>query len=172
MSSSEVKPSVDKELQELVKKLVEVSITNNKNSETLRSTFKDVMDSMKRVSGDVLTTLESITSQSKEFHDTTMDGMRVVVNGLLGKISESVKVADENEVRSFVRGWDQANTSSGGIVVIAPEGVTVLKSLERCKHFRSLAEIMGLDGVEALEGEEAVEEVPVEKTSPEYTLTG
>ena len=42
--SQEVKTSADRELQELVKKLVKVSITSNKNAETLRSTFKDAVD--------------------------------------------------------------------------------------------------------------------------------
>ena len=112
---------------------------------------------MKGVAGEVSTALESITSQSKESHDATMDGMRVVVNGLLGKISESAKVADENEVRSFIRGWDRANTRSGGIVVIAPEGVTVEGGLEGCKLS------LGLEGVEASDEEEGVEEGHVEK---------
>ena len=171
-SSPEVKTSADRELQELVKKLVEVSFTSNKNAETLRSAFKGAVDSMKGVAGEVSTALESITAQSKESHDATMDGMKVVVNELLGKIAEGAKVNDESEVRSFIRGWDRANTCSGGVVVIALEGATVEGGLEGCKRFKSLAEILGLEGVEASDEEEGVEEGHVEKSSLEYTMAG
>ena len=86
------------------------------------------------------------------------------------KISEGAKTSDENDVRSFVKGRDRANTCSGGVVVIAPEEVTVDGSLADCKRFESLAE-MGLEGVEASR-EEEVEEGHVEKSSLEYTMAG
>ena len=80
-----------------------------------------------------------------------------------GKIAEGAKANDESDVRSFVRGWDRANTCSGGVVLIALEG---------CKRFKSLAEILGLEGVEASDEEEVVEEGHVEKSSLEYTMAG
>ena len=78
----EVKTFMDKELQELVKKLVEVSITSNKNADSFKSAFKGVAESVKGIAGDVSTALENMSAQNKESHDATMDGMRVVVNSL------------------------------------------------------------------------------------------
>ena len=127
---------------------------------------------MKGVAGEMSTALESISSQNKESHHATMDGMRVVVNELLAKIVEGARVSDENEVRSFVKGWDRANNiCSGGVVVIAPEGVTVEGGLGECKRFKSLAEILGLEGAEACD-EKEIAEGHVEKRSLEYTMAG
>ena len=103
-----------------------MSITSNKNADSFKSAFKGVAESVKGIAGDVSTALKSMSAQNKESHDATMDGMRVVVNEL-----QDIRGSDENEVRSFVKGW--ANTCSGGIVVIALEGVTVDASLADCK---------------------------------------
>ena len=56
-------------------------------------------------------------------------------------------------------------------MVIAPEGATVKGGLEGCKRFKSLAEILGLEGVEVSD-EEGVKEGHVEKSSLEYTMAG
>ena len=63
-----------------MKKLVEVSITTNKNADSFKSTFKGVAVLVKGIAGDVSTALENMSTQNKESHDATMDGMRVVVN--------------------------------------------------------------------------------------------